>query len=98
MFEHANLSNTLIAIGQIAKLQPTLFATYYKQVIRDFVVKELLVIDRVNFVYILPCEISLHFFFKQSKALYNEGNPEWSEESSVSFETQAKVLNHTLHG
>eukprot|EP00731_Ephydatia_muelleri_P031203 Em0022g717a len=73
VFEHANLSNTLIAIGQIAKLQPTLFATYYKQVIRDFVVKELLVIDR-------------------SKALYNEGNPEWSEESSVSFETQAKVL------
>ena len=73
VFEHSHLSNTLIAIGQIAKLQPMQFATYYKQVIRDFVVKELLVIDR-------------------SKGLYKDGDPEWCEDSSVSFETQAKVL------
>ena len=51
-FEHGYLLNTLIAVGQFARLQPAMFASCYKQVVRDFIVKELLVNDRVNFFII----------------------------------------------
>ena len=58
-FEHAHLQNTLIAIGQLARLQPIMFATCYKQVVRDFVVKELLVNDRV-IILVHSCTCTVH--------------------------------------
>ena len=47
-YDDTNLHTALISLGQIAKLQPEVFATKHKGVIRDFIVKNLLVVDRVS--------------------------------------------------
>jgi len=50
-YDHAHLHTTLISLGQIAKLQPAMFETKHKLIIRDFVVKKLLVTDRAEQEY-----------------------------------------------
>ena len=47
-YDDENLLTVLISLSQIAKLQPEVFAMKHKQIIRDFVVKQLLVVDRVR--------------------------------------------------
>ena len=42
------LLTTLTALGEIALLAPTLFETQRPAIVRDFVVKELLMKDRVS--------------------------------------------------
>ena len=50
-YDDKDLHTVLISLAQIAKLQPDVFATKHKGVIRDFVVKNLLVVDRVSLVH-----------------------------------------------
>ena len=47
-YDSDNLANLLIALGQIAKLYPLVFAVKQKQVVRDFIMKKLIVADRVR--------------------------------------------------
>lgn len=46
-YDDENFETVLISLGCIAKLQPQIFYTKFKTVIKDFVVKKLLVVDRV---------------------------------------------------
>lgn len=54
-YDHPHLHSTLVSLAQIAKLQPAVFETKHKLIIRDFVVKKLLVTDRVG----TPCNTLL---------------------------------------
>jgi len=47
-FDCPLLLTTLTALGEIALLAPTLFETQRPAIVRDFVVKELLMKDRVS--------------------------------------------------
>ena len=51
-YDDSNLHTVLISLGQIAKLQPEVFAIKHKGIIRDFIVKNLLVVDRVGLLHI----------------------------------------------
>ena len=48
-YDHDHLHTTLISLGQIAKLQPAMFEPKHKFIVRDFIVKKLLVTDRVGY-------------------------------------------------
>lgn len=47
-YDSDNFRNMLIALGQIAKLYPLVFAVKQKLVVRDFIMKKLIVVDRVR--------------------------------------------------
>lgn len=47
-YKDENLCTVLISLGQVAKLQPQVFASSYKLVIKDFVVKKLIAVDRTK--------------------------------------------------
>ena len=58
------LLTTLTALGEIALLAPTLFETQRPAIVRDFIVKELLMKDRVSFK--MPCQLC---YCEMSKAV-----------------------------
>lgn len=60
-YDDSNLHTVLISLGQVAKLQPNVFATKHKGIIRDFIVKNLLVVDRVGCLHMYN---SLYFVIK----------------------------------
>ena len=49
------LLTTLTAFGEIALLAPTLFETQRPAIVRDFIVKELLMKDRVSSKCLVSC-------------------------------------------
>ena len=49
------LLTTLTALGEIALLAPTLFETQRPAIVRDFIVKELLMKDRVSSKCLVSC-------------------------------------------
>lgn len=51
------LLTTLTALGEIALLAPALFETQRPAIVRDFVVKELLMKDRVSVVPLPLCKV-----------------------------------------
>ena len=51
------LLTTLTALGEIALLAPALFETQRPAIVRDFVVKELLMKDRVSLVPLPLCKV-----------------------------------------
>ena len=56
-YDDSNLHTVLISLGQIAKLQPEVFASKHKGIIRDFIVKTLLVVDRVSSANANLCDV-----------------------------------------
>lgn len=47
-YEDDNLEAVLISLGQVARLQPQIFDGKQKTVIKEFIVKQLMVTDRVS--------------------------------------------------
>ena len=62
-YESDNFKNMLIALGQITKLHPEVFAVKQKQVIRDFIMKKLMVVDRVRLTFPLFIILALGDYF-----------------------------------
>lgn len=46
-YDGDGFATVLTSLGQVAKLQPSIFATRFKEVIKDFVINKLMVVDRV---------------------------------------------------
>lgn len=49
-YEDHNLPAVLISLAQVARLQPRIFDSKQKSVVKDFVVKKLMLMDRVGVV------------------------------------------------
>ena len=47
-YDDENFKTVLVCLGQVAKLHPLVFATNDKQVIANYVMKELISVDRVS--------------------------------------------------
>ena len=54
-YDEDNFATVLISLSQVAKLQPQIFATKYKTVVKEFVVKKLMFVDRVSQEWSLQC-------------------------------------------
>lgn len=50
--DHTHLPTVLLSLCEVARLQPALFEAKHKAIIRDFVVKKLLVVDRARGEYV----------------------------------------------
>jgi len=97
-YDDENFKTVLVCLGQVAKLHPLVFATKDKEVIANFVMKELISVDRVSlFLTMLYLNgetlssLNISLTVQQAQAEYKEGQPEWVADDKVSYEAQTKA-------
>ena len=89
-YENPHLLAVLTSLSQIALLQPQLFANKHKAVVKLFVLKKLLMVDRVSESSYCYNYCLLHKYVQCVKE-FNERDKEWCPDEDVSKETVLKV-------
>ena len=96
-YDDPHLLTALSSLEELAETYTDIFLTSHKKIVKDFVVKKLLVVDRVSWGR-FSCQVRylLTSGPSQAQSEYQEGDPEWCPDDQVSYETQAKVLGIRL--
>lgn len=92
-YDDQHFTTILVSLGQVAKLQPRVFAPKHKSVIKDFLVKELMVVDRVcaNIVWARNAGALSADLLLQAENEFAENDKEWADDDTVSCEAKMKV-------
>ncbi len=95
--DEVTFSTSLISLSQIAKLQPQVFATKYKHVIKDFIVSKLMTVDRVCMYIYIYNTLFIFSNWKQANKEYIEGDKEWAGDDEISYEAKMKASKDRLY-